>query len=216
MSDWSQLSELNLPIINDAAQSIESHNGITASASNGLISCLSFSPSKTISSWGSGGALLTDVDEYAEMARRLRLHGKLSNNNTACSSGLNSMLSSFEAACILVGLDYSEQWQKRRTEIANYLIDVSHYKSGMDAGLAKHTYHKLVFQSENRNEIIDNFAEKNIDCAIHYNLTVNDEPLYNTNTDLFKSDRLKNISFTVPNQHSLTDEEVKQIAEVIS
>lgn len=216
MSDWSALKKLNIPIINDAAQSIESHNGVSASASNGLISCLSFSPSKTISSWGSGGALLTDVDEYAELARRLRLHGKLSNNTQACSPGLNSMLCSFEAACIWIGLDHSEHWQNRRHEIANYLIDASQYKSGMDENLLKHTYHKLVFQSNDRKQIQQKFSLQNIDCAVHYMLTVNDEILYNTDADLLTSDRLKNVSFTVPNQHSLTDEEVERIAEVLA
>lgn len=215
MSNWSRLNELNIPVINDAAQSIESHNGISASAGNGLISCLSFSPSKTISSWGSGGALLTDVDEYADLARRLRLHGKLSNNNTACSPGLNSMLSSFEAACIWIGLDYSEQWQQRRKEIANYLISASQYKSGLDTDLFRHTYHKLVFQTDNRNQTIKKFTEKNIDCAVHYNLTISDETLYNTHNSYPLSDKLKSITFTVPNQHSLTDEEVERIAEVL-
>jgi hypothetical protein len=39
--------------------------------------------------------------------------------------------------------------------------------------------------------------------------------LYSTGGAMPVSDRLKNVSFTVPNQHTLTDEEVEQIAKVL-
>jgi dTDP-4-amino-4,6-dideoxygalactose transaminase len=215
MSDWDQLDLLGIPVICDAAQSFESRKN-QWSVQHGLISCVSFSPSKTISSWGSGGALLTDDPAIAALAKKLRLHGKVNNNDTSIHAGMNSMLSSFEAACVLVGLDYSQQWQQRRKQIAEYLVGCSRYKCAVDFGLDQHTLHKLVFQASNRNEIIENFKIAGIDCAVHYTTLINDEPLYHTARVFDISDQLKSISFTVPNQHTLTDNEVEQIGKLLT
>jgi dTDP-4-amino-4,6-dideoxygalactose transaminase len=217
MANWVDLSQLDVPVINDAAQSLESYNGDFWSAELGEISCISFSPSKTISSWGSGGAILTNNPVYADSARRLRLHGKLNNESLAISAGMNSMISTFEAACVHVGLDYSEQWQQRRKEISEYLANESQYPCGIDFTLPKHTLHKLVFQSDgiNRHKLLNRFYNAGIDCGVHYNLTVNDEHLYKTHNDYPVSNCLKTKSFTVPNQHTLTDLEVEKIAKVL-
>lgn len=206
------LNNVNIPVIVDAAQSLESYNGTVASAARGVISCISFSPSKTISCWGSGGAILTDDDDLAAVCRKLRLHGKTKNNDDAIHPGLNSMLSSFEAAAVLVGLQYSPQWLARRTNISNYLIAESIYKSGNDTTLSQNTFHKLVFQSNNRTMVQKNFANLNIECPVHYSRLINDESLYKTNNSMTTSDYLKEVSFTVPNQHTLTDYEVERIA----
>jgi dTDP-4-amino-4,6-dideoxygalactose transaminase len=214
MSDWNKINNLSIPVINDAAQSLESYNGNRFSAAQGLISCISFSPSKTISSWGSGGAILTDDLILAERCRRFRLHGKIKNSDKAIGPGVNSMMSTFELAAVLTGLKYSEIWQKRRQNIAEYLITESNYHHGMDTHI-KHTYHKLVFQTHNRNSVIDLFQKNNVDCPVHYTLTVNDEILYQTNNKFPVSDRLKTTSFTVPNQHTLTDIEVERIGKLL-
>lgn len=213
MSNWKELNRLNIPIINDASQSLESHDGTNWSVGYGKLSCVSFSPTKTISSWGSGGAILTDDEELAFICRRLRLHGKLKNNDLAIHPGLNSMLGSFEAACITAGLDRMDAWFKRRQKISQYLIAESQYPTGLDMSLQSNTLHKLVFQSENRDDICKKLLDANIDCPIHYVNMISDEPLYKNNSEFTVSDKLKNITFTVPNQHTLTDLEVEYIAK---
>jgi UDP-2-acetamido-2-deoxy-ribo-hexuluronate aminotransferase len=215
MSNWHSLNSLSIPVVCDAAQSFESHNGDSWSASNGVISCVSFSPSKTVSSWGSGGALLTDDADLAELARKLRLHGKSNNSDASIHPGMNSMISTFEAACVLAGLELSESWQRRRLHIAEYLMDNSVYSSSWDRNLSQHTLHKLVFQSDNRADVIARFKKARIDCVVHYSRLINDEPLYSTTSAMPVSDRLKTVSFTVPNQHTLTDQEVERIGELL-
>jgi UDP-2-acetamido-2-deoxy-ribo-hexuluronate aminotransferase len=213
MSHWESLNQLGIPLISDAAQSLESRNGTCWSAKNGVVGCVSFAPSKPISSWGSGGAVLTDNDAVAESCRLLRLHGKNCNSDHAIDPGLNSMISSFEAACIWSGLDHSDTWQTRRNKIAQYLIERSKYQSGMQQHLQQHTYSKLVFQSDLRDQTVVELRNAGIECAVHYQLPVHRESLYPgvaTN-----SDRLSKISFSVPNQHTLTDAEVEHIGKIL-
>ena len=212
MCDWPLLSRLGVPTINDAAQSIESHDGRAYSAEYGDIACLSFSPSKTISSWGSGGAILTNNKSIADKARKLRLHGKQTNNESAIHPGLNSMMSSFDCACVLAGLDHSEEWQARRDKIASYLNAHTDLECATKK-LKLHTHSKLVFQSDKRSEVQAHLKENGIASTVHYNLMINDEPLYRGGKPLPISTRLKDISFTVPNQHTLTDAEVEHIGK---
>jgi len=216
MSDWHSLNRLSIPVINDAAQSLESNDWESWSATKGLVSCVSFSPSKTISSWGSGGALLTDDEDIATLCRRLRLHGKLRNDDIAVAAGLNSIMSTMEVAAVLVGLRYSAEWQERRTKISEHIRTNCNLKSANDSNtLMKNTYHKLVFQSDNRDELVNTLNSQGIGAAVHYRQTINDETLYATKRSFPVSDRLKTVSFTVPNQHTLTDAEVERIVEAL-
>jgi dTDP-4-amino-4,6-dideoxygalactose transaminase len=214
LSDHAALEQLGVPVIVDAAQSFESqdHHG-KFSAEYGIAACVSFSPSKTISSWGSGGAVLTDSDAIADHVRRSRLHGKLRNDDMAIAAGLNSMMSSMECASVLTGLKHADQAYQRRHDIAQYLIDQSQWPTAIDSTRVRnHTYSKLVFQSDDRASVIKKFKDQAIDCVVHYNNLVSDEPLY-LDAGQYYSRHLRDISFTVPNQHTLTDAEVERIAQ---
>ena len=215
MSYWHGLDRLGVPIINDAAQSLESNDWQGWSPSKGLASCVSFSHSKTISSWGSGGAILTDDEDIANLCRRLRLHGKTRNNDIAVGAGLNSIMSTMEVASVLVGLQYSDEWRDRRTKISEYIRSSTKLSCGNDSNLMRNTYHKLVFQNDRRDELVAELNKQGIGATVHYRQTVNDETLYATKRSFPVSDRLKAISFTVPNQHTLTDAEVERIVKAL-
>jgi dTDP-4-amino-4,6-dideoxygalactose transaminase len=213
MCNHKSLLTLGVPVVVDAAQSLESkdRNGI-ASPKHGTLSCVSFSPSKTISSWGSGGAVLTDDPVLADRCRRLRLHGKQSNGDLAIAPGLNSMMSSAECAAVLIGLKHSEKWQTRRKAIADYVIGQSQYAAAVDS-LPQHTLSKLVFQAQDRDRAVDQLTQLNIETAVHYQRLISDEQIYHSDQIFLNSSRLRSISFTVPNQHTLTDHEVELIAK---
>ena len=213
MSDWAALDQLGIPVICDAAQSLMSHNGVTWSVNQGIVACASFAPSKPISSWGSGGALFTDDDDIAAMAQLLRLHGKKKNTDVSVAPGMNSMISSFEAACITVGLGLATQWQRRRHEIAQFLVSQSQHQCALDSNLRAHDYSKLVFKSLQRDSVIKQFQQQDIDIVVHYQRPIHRENLYTATCP--RADQLSKVSFTVPNQHTLTDDEVEQIAKAL-
>lgn len=204
----------NIPTVVDAAQSFESKND-TKSGSRGKIACLSFAPTKTIPSWGSGGAILTDDDDIAFDCYRLRLHGKLTNSHVAVDVGINSMLSSFEAAAIWVGMDHMHEWNLRRKQIAEYLVKESNHECSLDFTQAKHTYSKLVFTNNHVAAIIDKMNKSNIEATNTYRRLISDETLYKQSKSFPYSEKLRDTSFTVPNQHTLTDDEVERIAKAL-
>lgn len=208
-----RLPNTDIPVIVDAAQSLESHDGEAWSAKRGTLACVSFSPSKTISAWGSGGAILTDNHDLYVKAKRHRLYGRDSSGDNSLP-GMNSMMSSFEAACVWAGLDHRDQWWSRRDHITRYLAKISRFDTGLDLQLCQHTFHKLVFRTHNRSEIMQALEDKNIQSMRHYDRTVHQHPWFAGRCPV--SEDLASKSFTVPNQHTLTDSEVERIAEVLS
>jgi len=114
---------------------------------------------------------------------------------------------------VLTGLKHADQAYQRRHDIAQYLIDQSQWPTAIDSTRVRnHTYSKLVFQSDDRASVIKKFKDQAIDCVVHYNNLVSDEPLY-LDAGQYYSRHLRDISFTVPNQHTLTDAEVDRIAQ---
>jgi dTDP-4-amino-4,6-dideoxygalactose transaminase len=204
-----------IPTIVDAAQSFESMEDCITSANRGKIACVSFSPTKTISSWGSGGAILTDDDDIAEKCYRLRLHGKLKNSDDAIEAGSNSMISVFEAAAIWTGMNKMHRWRDRRDLIARYIAKESSYECGIDLSQDRHTHSKLVFTSKDAPAIIKKLNDENIEACLTYSRLISEETLYKNNNDYPNSVRLRNTTFTVPNQHTLTDDEVERIAKAL-
>lgn len=75
MPDYTELEELGIPIIEDAAESIGSKLNGRLSGTFGKTSCFSFHGSKTIVT-GEGGMLVTDDEEIYNRCLVLRDHGR--------------------------------------------------------------------------------------------------------------------------------------------
>src|SRR5438067_703516 len=70
-----ELSELGLPVLEDAAQAAGASLGGVRAGALGDVATLSFYPSKNLPCFGDGGAVMTDDDGIAEQVRTLRFHG---------------------------------------------------------------------------------------------------------------------------------------------
>jgi dTDP-4-amino-4,6-dideoxygalactose transaminase len=122
------LRELGVPVLEDAAQAAGArHQGRMAGAL-GDAATFSFYPSKNLGAFGDGGAIATDDDEVAALARALRFHGSR-DKQTFQYVGYNSRLDEMQAAILRVLLPELDGWcDGRRAGGQAYL----------DAGLADH------------------------------------------------------------------------------
>lgn len=157
----------DVKIIEDAAQSFgASYQGIP-SGKLGDVSILSFDPTKNLPNYGSGGMVLTDdAYTYANL-KDLRDNGKYTDFTTA---GTNSKISEADAACLLVKLKYFEEWQRRRTEIAEYYTQElkEHCEIlGPNEGVV-HAWHKFVVKVQNRDYVKAKIEVEGIETKIHY------------------------------------------------
>src|SRR3954452_7027036 len=112
-----ELRELGLPVLEDSAQAVGATlDGVKAGAL-GDAATFSFYPAKNLPCLGDGGAIVTDDDGLAEMARRLRFHGS-TDKTTFTEVGYNSRLDEMQAAALRVLLPELDGWNERRREVA--------------------------------------------------------------------------------------------------
>jgi dTDP-4-amino-4,6-dideoxygalactose transaminase len=115
-----EIEALGVPVLEDAAQAAGSTRHDRPAASLGRAATLSFFPSKNLGGFGDGGAITTDDDELAEVARSLRFHGSR-DKVTYDRVGYNSRLDELQAALLRVLLPHLDDWAAgRRTAARHY------------------------------------------------------------------------------------------------
>ncbi|HEY4280430.1 MAG TPA: DegT/DnrJ/EryC1/StrS family aminotransferase [Conexibacter sp.] len=119
-ADVPAIEALGVPVVEDAAQAAGSKLNGRRTAALGTVGTLSFFPSKNLPCFGDGGAVVTDSDEVAELARVYRFHGSR-DKVTFERVGWNSRLDEMQAAILRVLLPELDRWcDGRRTGWAHY------------------------------------------------------------------------------------------------
>src|SRR5213079_156140 len=88
--------DLGVALVEDHAQSHGASRHGRAAGSLGIAAATSFYPGKNLGAFGDGGAVLTDDDDVAATARRLRDHGS-SARWVHTEVGMNSRLDELQA-----------------------------------------------------------------------------------------------------------------------
>ncbi len=120
--------ELGLPVLEDAAQAAGATLDGRRAGALGDAATFSFYPSKNLPCFGDGGAIATDDDDVAELARALRFHGSR-DKQTFTYVGYNSRLDAMQAAILRVALGHLDGWADGRRAAG---------QAYLDAGLAEH------------------------------------------------------------------------------
>ncbi len=114
-------SELGLPVLEDAAQAAGARMGDRMAGALGDAATFSFYPSKNLPCFGDGGAIATDDDEIAALARSLRFHGSR-DKETFEHVGYNSRLDEIQASILRILLRHLDAWSDgRRAAVSAYL-----------------------------------------------------------------------------------------------
>ena len=91
----------NLKIIEDAAQGFGGEINGKRAGGFGDIATTSFFPAKPLGCYGDGGAIFTNNNEYADLLRSYRVHGKGKDKYDNVRIGINSRLDTIQAAILL-------------------------------------------------------------------------------------------------------------------
>lgn len=208
----------DLVIIEDAAQSFgASYRGVP-SGKMGTVSVLSFDPTKNLNNYGSGGMILTDDFHIYETCRSLRDNGKVVHDRP----GTNSKMNEVDCAQMLVKLNYFDDWQRRRTDIANYYVDQLYQYCDVlvpNEGV-EHAWHKFVIRTNNRSSLMHRLSLAGVETKIHYEHALYDLGVGFNYIDYSKDLFTETSAFTreclsLPIYPELTDAEVETITELI-
>lgn len=94
----------NLKVLEDGAQGFGGKIKEQKACTFGDISTTSFFPAKPLGCYGDGGAVFTNNDEWANLIRSIKVHGKGSNKYDNIRIGMNSRLDSIQAAVLVAKL----------------------------------------------------------------------------------------------------------------
>ena len=214
-----ELRELGLPVLEDAAQAAgATHDGRRAGAL-GHAATFSFFPSKNLPCLGDGGAIVTDDDEIAATARKLRFHGS-ADKQTFEDVGYNSRLDEVQAAVLRVLLGELDGWNEaRRAAAAVYerhgLGDVPGLRVLQPASGAEPVYHLFVALHDRADELVAVLAERGVQARGYYRRPVHLQPAmarYGEALDLPGTDELARTNLALPMGTDLREE---QVAEVV-
>ena len=111
----------NLKLVEDAAQGFGGSIDGKRAGSFGDIATTSFFPAKPLGCYGDGGAVFTNNDEYAELLKSYRVHGKGKDKYDNVRIGMNSRLDTIQAAILLEKLaEFPAELINRNKAADNY------------------------------------------------------------------------------------------------
>lgn len=160
----------NLKLIEDAAQGFGGSINGKRAGSFGDIATTSFFPAKPLGCYGDGGALFTNNDEYAELLKSYRVHGKGKDKYDNVRIGVNSRLDTIQAAILLGKLaEFPQELINRNKAAEKYTAQLSgklltpKIPEGYTSSWAQYSV-----LSDNREKAMREYADKGIPTMIYY------------------------------------------------
>ena len=170
-----------LLILEDAAQGFGGRIGTKEACSFGDIATTSFFPAKPLGCYGDGGAIFTDNDDWAELIRSFRIHGKGADKYDNVRIGMNSRLDTMQAVILQVKLQAFREYEldavnkvaERYTEALKDVVVTPAVKDGFYSSWAQYTV--LLASEEQRNGLQAALKAKGIPSMIYYPKAMHDQ-----------------------------------------
>ncbi|MCL1057877.1 DegT/DnrJ/EryC1/StrS family aminotransferase [Shewanella gelidimarina] len=170
----------NLKVIEDAAQGFGGSINGKRAGSFGDIATTSFFPAKPLGCYGDGGAIFTNNDEYAELLKSYRVHGKGTDKYDNVRIGINSRLDTIQAAVLLEKLaEFPQELINRNKASTNYekqlasIYQTPQVPYGYESSWAQYT---LV--SEEREMEIAKYKKRGFPTAIYYGICMHQQTAF--------------------------------------
>ena len=212
----------NIPVIEDAAQSVGSKYSDRPSGSIGKIGCFSAHPLKNLNACGDAGFVTTDDTNIAELVRLSRSHG-LADRNTVEQFGSVSRMDTVQAAILeyrLSKLAHMIESRRKNAEIYRELLHSSPVYIPEEHELEFNTYHTFVIQCDRRNELQKFLLERGIETAIHYPVPIHLQPAAATlgysNGDFPATETQSERILTLPIHQYLQEDSIIDISNCIN
>jgi dTDP-4-amino-4,6-dideoxygalactose transaminase len=165
-------SQHGLIVIEDAAQAHGARYRGKMCGSLGHAAAFSFYPGKNLGAFSDGGAITTNDDAVARKARMLRNYGSEKRYHHDLP-GTNSRFDELQAAFLRVKLRYLDDWNRRRSAIAErYQFQLSTFSSQLSLPFvpewASPVWHLFVVRHHKRDLLQQHLADHGIQTVIHY------------------------------------------------
>ena len=242
----------NLYVIEDACQAIGAKYKDKMVGTLSDIACFSFFPTKNLGTYGDGGLITTNNDNLATICRALKAHGSGENGEIAYNLlnnieekvnvdeqvddtvynpkkyynyliGHNSRLDELHAGILNIKLNYLDEWNKKRNDIAKYYdekLDDKKYKKMQLEEDNYNVYHMYIIQNKNRDKLTKKLDEVGIAYGVYYPVPLHLQKVYKSlgykEGDLPNAEYLSSRTLAIPVDPELNEEEKKYIVEFLN
>jgi dTDP-4-amino-4,6-dideoxygalactose transaminase len=169
-----------VPVIEDACQAHGARWRGKRVGGFGLAATFSFYPAKNLGAYGEAGALTTNDDRVADLARVLRDHGQ-TRRYYHDHIGWNYRMDGFQGAVLRVKLKHLEEWTTRRLEIVRRYrerLAGARVTRPQDDPRGESAYHLFVVYVEERDRVRADLEARGVHTAIHYPVPIHLQKAY--------------------------------------
>jgi dTDP-4-amino-4,6-dideoxygalactose transaminase len=217
------LRELGLPVLEDAAQAVGASLDGRRAGSLGDVATFSFYPSKNLGCFGDGGAIATDDDRIAELARALRFHGSR-DKQTFEYVGYNSRLDELQAAILRVVLPELDGWCDGRRAAARAYSEVGidrYVTAPFEPPGAEAAWHLYVATHSRADEVIAGLREHGVGARGYYRTPLHRQvamaPYAPARADALPvTDELARTNLALPMSPTLDVERVREVVAALA
>ena len=210
--------KFNLKLIEDNAQA----HGCTfegqKTGSLGDAAAHSFYPGKNLGALGDAGAITTNDEELASLARALGNYGS-SKKYVHDYKGCNSRIDEIQAAVLDVKLLYLDDENNRRKEIASlYINKVQNPLIHLPLSERDSVWHIFPVFCERRDELQQYLRENGVETQIHYPIPPHKQQCFKEwNQQSFPiTEQIHSQELSIPWHQAMTKEEVDMIIDLLN
>jgi dTDP-4-amino-4,6-dideoxygalactose transaminase len=212
----------NLYLVEDASQAHGASYKGNRVGNFGEIAGFSFYPSKNLGAYGEAGGITTNHFQYYDRIRSLRNNGS-QKRYYHDEIGYNMRMGGLEAVSLSVKLQYLEQWNHSRkqiakryqTEVLNPAIQMQYQPDFSDS-----VYHLFVITTEKRNDLMNYLRENHIEVGLHYPLPCHLQKAYThlgyRKGDCPNAEYLAEHCISLPMYAELTEQEVTHVIQTLN
>ena len=214
-----------LLVLEDGAQGFGGSLHGKKNCSFGDISTTSFFPAKPLGCYGDGGAVFTDNDDWAQLLKSYRIHGKGGNKYDNVRIGLNSRLDTLQAAVLKVKLKAFVEYEledinkaaKKYSSRLKDIVKIPYIPEGYYSSWAQYTVQ--LENEEQRNGLQEHLKENNIPSMIYYPKPMHKQEAFKKfdteKVALHNTDKLCKTVLSLPLHPYVQDEEIQQVCDAI-
>jgi dTDP-4-amino-4,6-dideoxygalactose transaminase len=210
-----------VPVLEDAAQAAGARLDGRMAGTFGQAAAFSFYPGKNLGAIGDAGAIVTDDDEVAAMARRLRDHGS-ADSQIHTEIGFNSRLDAIQAAALRVELPHLEDWTAERRGAAAVYRDAGLgelVRLPAETAMAESCFHLFVVSSPHRGAIQRELEATGVETRVYYTPVLPEQPALSdcrATDSLPGAELYRDTALALPMGESLLDREARAVVDAVS
>jgi dTDP-4-amino-4,6-dideoxygalactose transaminase len=219
---FENLQKLDVPVIEDACQSIGAERNGKQAGTIGATGCFSFFPTKNLGGYGDGGMITSNDASIASVLRELRTHGQSAEPYIHERIGTNSRLDELQAAVLRTKFLHLNRWNDQRNRNARFYSETL---KGLPIQLPrvddgnKSIFHQFVIRSSNRDGLKSFLAEKGIGSAIYYPVPLHLQPCFKylgyKRGDFPEAEQCASEVLALPIYPELSQDQLQYVSETI-